>query len=151
MYFILIALTVLGCDQWLKYVVVKNMEHYQSIPVINNIFHLTFVQNRGAAFGLLPNKTMFFVSITIIVAVVIIIIFWKTRQRSNYGLFHFSLALQLGGALGNLIDRIRLGYVIDFLDFRVWPVFNLADSAIVVGVILLSWVLIRTPDDQRLI
>jgi len=148
LYFFVIALAVLVCDQWIKYVIVSNMEHYQSIPVIKNIFHITYVQNKGAAFGLLPNQTLFFVIVTIIVVAVIITVFWKTRHRNNFGLLHLSLALQLGGALGNLIDRIRLGYVIDFLDFRIWPVFNFADSAIVVGVILLSWVLLRTPDDK---
>jgi signal peptidase II len=125
------------------------MKPFTSIPVIDNIFHITYIQNKGAAFGFLQNKIIFFIFVTIIVAVVILFLLWKTRDKSNYKLFHFSIILQLGGAIGNLIDRVRLGYVVDFLDFRIWPVFNVADIAIVSGVILLSWYVIKNPEKNN--
>lgn len=107
--------------------------HYLSssgVPVIPGIFHLTLVQNTGAAFGILKNEPKFLTGVSI--AAVLAILFFL-RRRS------FPWALVIGGALGNLYDRLRYGTVIDFLDFRVWPVFNLADAAICVGVAWIVW------------
>ena len=111
----------------------------------SGVFHLTYVQNTGAAFGFLRGKTLFF----IVVAVLVLgfIIFLAPRLSREKPLLGLVFGLLLGGALGNLIDRIRFGYVIDFLDFRVWPVFNIADMAIVVGVCFLIWeIWFRTPE-----
>lgn len=140
----LLAAAVLISDQLSKWAIQRTMELGQSIPVVDNIFHITYWRNPGAAFSLLPFRTTFFVIIGILVVTVIIVFF--RRVPADRKLLQFALALQLGGAMGNLVDRVRIGSVVDFLDFRVWPVFNLADSAIVVGVILLSWDLLRTPD-----
>lgn len=86
---------------------------------------------------MLAHQTPFFVAISIIVIAVILVAYRQLKESPLR--FQLALALQLGGALGNLVDRLRFGYVVDFLDFRIWPVFNLADVAIVVGVILLGW------------
>lgn len=115
-------------------IIVHNFALHESIPVIENIFHLTYVRNYGAAFGFLVNQRFFFISITLIIIFVLLFIY---KQMLKEGIMlQIAWGLGLGGAVGNLIDRVRLGYVIDFLDFRVWPVFNLADSAIVVAVSL---------------
>lgn len=141
----LIGLLVLFFDQLTKYWVQNSMLPRDSIPLIPGVFHLTYVQNTGAAFGFLRGKTLFF----IVVAVLVLgfIIFLAPRLSREKPLLGLVFGLLLGGALGNLIDRIRFGYVIDFLDFRVWPVFNIADMAIVVGVCFLIWeIWFRTPE-----
>lgn len=130
-YFIL-ALLVLAVDQLVKVAVTMNMEPLQNIQVIKNIFSIACVRNYGAAFGILQSQTL----LLIIISVVAILLVWFNLGKLAHcsKIFRIGLALALGGALGNLVDRIRLGYVIDYLDFQVWPVFNVADIAIVVGV-----------------
>jgi signal peptidase II len=109
-------------------------------PIAGDYFRFTYVENRGAAFGLLQDQTAFFVLVGLIV-IGVIAASYRYLPRSGMRL-HLALGLQLGGAVGNLIDRIRQGYVVDFVDFGYhanwWPVFNVADSAIVVGVALLA-------------
>lgn len=122
-------------DQLSKLIVLRTMEQGQSIPIINNIFHLTYIQNPGAAFGLLAYRTAFFIVTTL--AIVLGIIIFYRRLGKKRGIFPVAMGLVVGGALGNLIDRLRYGKVVDFFDFRVWPVFNIADTAIVVGAGLL--------------
>ncbi len=139
--FLLLALSLIAVDQWSKWLVTGCMAQGQSIPVIERIFYLTYVRNPGAAFGMLPYKTAFFVLVTIMV-VLGILIFLKRIPKGKV-LLKAGLALQVGGAVGNLIDRIRFGQVIDFLDFRVWPVFNLADVGIVIGVGILFLELVK--------
>jgi len=134
----LIASAVVIVDQITKAVALANLRYGESYSIIKKIFHLTLVQNSGAAFGLFKNQATFFIIISII-AIIFIILSLSKRQTGPY----LSLALILGGAIGNLIDRIRFGYVVDFLDFRVWPVFNVADSCISIGAFLLFLLLIR--------
>jgi len=105
------------------------------------IFRITHVTNSGAAFGLFPNQGNFFILVAIIV--VIAIVFYYRRLPAEDWLIRVSLGLQLGGAIGNLIDRLRFGYVIDFIDISFWPVFNLADASITVGVLLIIYQLWR--------
>ncbi|WP_141264164.1 MULTISPECIES: signal peptidase II [unclassified Neomoorella] len=144
--FLLLVALVLGIDQLSKYIIRVNFQPNESLPVINSVFHLTYVNNPGAAFGLLAYKTPVFVTVTLLVAVVILVAYrFLPPDRI---LLRLALALMLGGALGNLIDRLRFGYVVDFLDFRIWPVFNLADMAIVGGVILLCWELLGPAGEQ---
>ena len=110
------------------------------LPVVGDYLRFTYVENRGAAFGLLQDQTAFFVFVGVLV-VGVIAVSYRYLPRSGIRL-HLALGLQLGGAVGNLIDRIRQGYVVDFVDFGYhsnwWPVFNVADSAIVIGVALLA-------------
>ncbi len=124
------------------------MEKGQSIPIIENIFHFTFVQNPGAAFGIFAYKTAFFIVVATVVTAVII--YFNYTMPKDRRLLRWGLALQLGGALGNLIDRLKTGYVIDFFDFRVWPVFNIADIAIVVGVGILAIELFREDKQEKI-
>ncbi len=110
------------------------------LPVVGDFLRFTYVENRGAAFGLLQDQTAFFVFVGLLV-VGVIAASYRYLPRSGFRL-HLALGLQLGGAVGNLIDRIRQGYVVDFVDFGYhsnwWPVFNVAASAIVIGVALLA-------------
>lgn len=131
-------------DQGTKAVVNHTVPLYESIPVIRGFFSITHIKNTGAAFGLLggdmsPVRTLFFMGITFGALVLIFFIFRKIKE--NRVLVPLSLAMIMAGALGNLVDRIRWGYVTDFLDFywrgSHWPAFNIADSAITVGVALL--------------
>ena len=112
-----------------------------SVPVIPSILHLTHVQNTGAAFGLFQGYPQTFAVLAVVVAVWVVV--ELTRKRPRPWPADTGLLLILGGSLGNLIDRLRFGYVIDFIDVRVWPVFNIADSAITIGVGLLLWQVFR--------
>jgi len=134
------ALIILCLDQASKFIVVRNLSLNQSLPVIKNIFHLTLVHNRGAAFGVFKNQVSWFILTSIFAIVLIFLNFKKPRHT----LYNFSLGLILAGAAGNLIDRLFLGYVVDFLDFRIWPVFNIADSSITIGAILLGYSILKT-------
>ena len=145
MIFHILVIAVLIIDQITKKIVMDSMQPNQTIPIIENIFHITFVRNPGAAFGILQDQRMFFIVITSIIILVIIAIYWKLAHERNL-MLTIALGLQLGGALGNYIDRIRFAYVVDFFDFRVWPVFNVADMALVAGVILLAWQIIVKQD-----
>jgi len=134
----IIIILILGLDQLSKLLINKNLVLNQSIPILKGIFHLTLVHNRGAAFGILRNQAALLV-FTSVIAIVLICFDLKRDGTAKSCLYKLSLSLILGGALGNLIDRLWLGYVIDFLDLRIWPVFNVADSAITIGAILLGW------------
>lgn len=131
-------------DQWTKYLVDHRMLLHQSVPILPGWFELTYVRNRGAVFGFLAGidswwRMPFFLTFSAI-AVVLLAIFY-IRSRPDQGLLRLSLALILAGAVGNVIDRLRFGYVIDFLDVHWhhyhWPAFNIADSAISVGICLM--------------
>jgi signal peptidase II len=140
----IVTAVILVLDQATKLYVDAHFELYESVPVIKGWFHLTYIRNQGAAFGILSNSSLrvpFFVAVAVIALLVIL---WYLRQlRADQTLGAFSLALIFAGALGNLIDRVRLGEVIDFLDVfwnhHHWPAFNVADSAICVGVTLMIW------------
>lgn len=137
-----VALLVLVLDQYTKNLVLQHFHLGESISIISNYFNLTYIQNTGAAFGLLaqapaPFRVPFFLIVPLIALAVIVFIFRKLPSDSIK--LPIALSLIMSGALGNLIDRIRFGYVVDFLDFH-WkyqihyPAFNVADSAICVGV-----------------
>lgn len=135
MILLIIFLLVLLADQYTKLIVQQDMIVGQSIPVIHKILHFTYVQNSGGAFGILRGRTNLFIIISIIVILFIIYFMLKEEKKDYFIKTVFSFIL--GGAISNLIDRMRLGYVVDFIDFQVWPVFNIADSAISVGMVLL--------------
>jgi signal peptidase II len=145
-----IVLTILFLDQSTKYIAGKNLYPGESIPLIKGVLHLTLVHNRGAAFGILKDQFYLFIFSSIF-ALILIVFSLKGHSRKGISIYTLSLSLIAAGAVGNLIDRIFLGYVIDFLDFRVWPVFNVADSAITVGAVLLGMTLLfeRSHRDTR--
>ncbi|MFZ7103144.1 MAG: signal peptidase II [Peptococcaceae bacterium] len=140
MVFWVTALIIVIFDQTTKYLIKNNLSLYESIPVIPNIFHITYIENPGAAFGLLANQRIFFILITIII-IIGVLYFYRQLKKGRF-LLIIALGMVIGGALGNLIDRLRIGTVTDFFDFRIWPVFNIADSAIVIGMIYISYQLL---------
>ena len=110
----------------------------ESLPVIRNVLHFTLVHNTGIAFGLFRDQGVVFIFIPIIAVVLLIFnIYYYRNHKVLSRLYIVAFSLILGGAIGNLIDRIFFGYVIDFIDLRVWPVFNVADSAITVGAFII--------------
>jgi signal peptidase II len=142
---ILVAVSalVLGVDQATKIYVDRSMALHSSITVIEHFFNITYLRNKGAAFGILADSSFrlpFFILVSTVAVGVILAVIRKLRE--DHKLAAWSLALIFSGALGNLIDRVRLGEVIDFLYFHwyehYWPAFNVADSAICVGVFLLA-------------
>ncbi|MFQ5866401.1 MAG: signal peptidase II [bacterium] len=137
----LIALILLSLDQLSKYLIRQKMSLTESIPVIQSVFHITYVENTGIAFGLFPQGHSLFIIISLIV--ILFIVFFERKKALKSPRERFCLGLVLGGALGNLIDRLRFGFVIDFLDFRIWPVFNLADSGVCIGGILMVFFLLK--------
>lgn len=142
MIYAFLALLVLFVDQATKYYVVTHFFVGESVPVIENIFHWTFILNPGAAFGMLEGSRWLFV----VIALAVIVGMWFVRREIAAGGLPACVgaALFAGGALGNLIDRARQGLVIDFFDFRIWPIFNVADIAICTGVGLIIWSLLKT-------
>lgn len=140
MYPILIVAAVVALDQIIKNVLVRALAD-GPITVIRNFFNLIYVENYGIAFGMFRNKSLFFIIAICIISVLVAFMIYKFQDKSIP--VTICLSLILGGAIGNLIDRIRIGYVIDYFSFTIFPpVFNFADSAIVVGAILLSLILI---------
>ena len=183
-----VLLPVLIIDQLTKFIILKNFQPGESLPVIKNIFHISFVCNKGVAFGVFSEAAgaaFIWISCVSVIIIVFIFAFYKkffhgigkykmfspipkdgpsysllrkgptTENRPKVIAKRFSckrkstqvfLSLILAGAIGNLIDRIRFGCVIDFLDFRIWPVFNVADSAITIGAVLLILQMLKHKD-----
>jgi signal peptidase II len=155
---LLLGITLLlgvALDQLTKYWVALAIPKYTIVPVIPDFFNLVHVYNRGAAFGLLSSWSpefvrAFFIGTNLIIVVVLGYLYWRTS--TDYPLFLWGYALTLSGALGNLIDRVRYGEVLDFLDFYVgrhhWPAFNAADTLICVGAGLLVLAMWRFEGDK---
>ena len=129
-------------DQWSKIAIIQSFQLYESVE-ITSFFNITYVRNLGAAFSFLSDaggwQRWFFTAIAVVISTIIVI--WIYRLKKHETLLAVALALVLGGAIGNLIDRVAYGYVIDFLDFYYqnnhWPAFNIADSSIFLGVFLM--------------
>lgn len=137
---IIITSTILLCiDQISKLLVVNLLTKTDSITIIKNFFYLTYINNDGAAFSILVGKRIFLILIAVLVIVMLIRYIKKNNIQNKLELV--SISLIIGGSLGNLMDRVIRGYVIDFLDFKIFnynfPIFNLADTFIVIGVFLL--------------
>ena len=150
--FVFAVLFLVVLDQFTKYKALIHLKDINTFPIIQNVFHFTFVENRGAAFGILQNQRTFFYYYTTIVLIGILYYYLKLPKHKPYNWVRKCLILISAGALGNLIDRIRLGYVIDFFDFRLinFPVFNVADVCVVIGTIFLSIIIFFTPiDDEK--
>lgn len=148
---ILTGMVIVLLDQVSKTVITSHINLYEIRPIIPNFFNLTHLTNTGAAFGFMAGterwRHIFFQAIAF-AALGGLVYLYKNLHDKSY-LFFWGCALIFGGALGNLIDRIRYRYVVDFLDFYVgtlhWPAFNIADSAITVGGVLLAWHFLHTP------
>lgn len=133
------ALILIGVDQAIKLWAVNTLTAVDTIPLIQDVLHLTYVENRGAAFSMLQGQTWFLVGITAVVAIAAIAVLLSGRVKDKMAIW--SIALIIAGGVGNLIDRIGRGFVVDYIDFRLihFPVFNFADCCVVVGTILLAF------------
>lgn len=148
-YWIISAL-IIGLDQWVKWLIVDNFALGETKSVIPGILSLNHIRNFGAAWSLLEGKMWFFTVVTIIAVVVILTLMIKNRSNGNRW-FMIGLTLILAGAIGNFIDRVRLGYVIDMfqIDFMNFPIFNVADISLVIGVICVLIYIILDEKEQR--
>ncbi|MFT8317200.1 MAG: signal peptidase II [Sporolactobacillus sp.] len=149
MIYYLLAIVVVILDQLSKWSIIQNMSVGESFPIIPGVFYLTSVRNTGAAWSMLEGQFLFFFIITVIV--LIVTIYYMQKAGRKQPLFGLSLALIIGGTLGNFIDRLFRGEVVDFIHIYIvrynFPVFNIADSSLFIGVVLLLIYLIR--DEQK--
>lgn len=135
--YIIIFAFVLFADQITKYYISHNFIPLNSVSLIGNLVNLTFVKNAGAAFGVLQNAQFLFIVVTSAILLIILIYFFISSKENI--LLRTSLVLIMSGGVGNLIDRVRQGYVVDFIDLKIWPVFNISDMSVVIGSILLAY------------
>jgi signal peptidase II len=144
-FYYLIAIFIILFDQVTKWLIVSRMHLGESIPIINDFFYITSHRNKGAAWGILQGQMWFFYAITVVV--IIGIIYYIQKEAKGKWLLGVSLAFMLGGAIGNFIDRLVRKEVVDFIHTYIFnynfPVFNIADSALVIGVVLLMIQMIK--------
>ena len=143
---ILVGLGVLSLDQVTKRLVSSNMSLGESIPAEGWV-RITYGVNTGAAFGLFQDHTLLLTVLSVF-AIGFLVYFYRAHSQLH-PMFRLALGLQLGGAFGNLIDRVRLGSVVDFIDVGPWPIFNVADSAVVTGVALLAFLVFRHASEPQ--
>lgn len=137
---LIVSAILIAVDQIAKYFAVIKLKPIQNITLIDGMFDLTFVENRGAAFGILSGRRWFFVILTLVVSAALIWAFIKMPKNKEYNFVRVSFVLIFSGAIGNMIDRALNGYVVDFFEFTFisFPVFNVADIYVVIGTALLS-------------
>lgn len=137
LYFIFSAIIIVA-DFLAKRWAAEVLQRIETIPIIEDVFHLTYVGNEGMAFGMLQGQRYFFIAVTVVVLALVVGFMLKTRNKNR--VLKTGLSFALGGAAGNLIDRIWLGYVVDMFDFRLinFPVFNVADVFVCIGAFLVA-------------
>jgi len=135
--FYAIAVMIVICDQVSKWAIVQSLPYNASITTPIPFLYLTHTRNTGGAFSLLQARNHWFIVIAAVAMIALAFAYHRSARKDLW--VSAALALALGGAIGNLIDRVRFGYVVDFFDVKVWPVFNVADSAITVGILILAW------------
>jgi signal peptidase II len=148
----LVLIVLIVADQWTKYLAVENLKGNDAMVLIDGVFELHYLENRGAAFGLLQNQKAFFVLIAVIILALILYVLWKTPYHRIYIKLHMALIFIAGGAIGNLIDRIRLDYVVDFFYFSFinFPIFNVADIYVTCSAVALVILLLFVYDEVDL-
>jgi signal peptidase II len=154
-HYLILSAVVILLDLWTKSLVLARIELHEAVPVIPNFFQLVHVRNTGAAFGIGANASSKLVPILLnggAIAVFCVVVVYALRTAVTDRLLQTGLHLILGGAIGNLLDRFRFGYVVDFLDVYVgrthWPAFNVADSAICIGIALLFFDMRKKPEPE---
>lgn len=137
---------IIAVDQFFKAKIIRSMVPGESIPILQDFFHITYVLNPGAAFGILPNQRIFFLVAGGILLILAAYFYPKISKKDN--LSKLGAISLVSGATANLIDRVQSGLVVDFLDFRGWPVFNIADIAIVMGMFVMVYVILFKMEGQ---
>ena len=143
---LILIIFIIGIDQLSKFYIQSVLALGKSMPVLADIFHITYILNPGAAFGILEHQRLLF--IVVATALLLGVLCFQNRLKKEPLRMRLGVALLSGGAMGNLVDRIRLGAVVDFFDFRIWPIFNVADIAIVLGVGLIVWAAFLTTKEE---
>ena len=146
----MILLTII--DQYTKHLAVLHLKDKPAFSIIDNVFELRYLENRGAAFGMLQNQKGFFLLVTSIVLIAICYILFKIPEEKKYNILHILLVLITSGAIGNMIDRVRLDYVVDFFYFVLinFPIFNMADIYVSVACVLLAIVMLFVYKEEDL-
>jgi len=137
---LVVAVATIAVDQLTKWVVIAHLgpdRQRHGVEIIGSLLALQYVENTGAAFGVMRGRSALLSIIAIAVLVIVLVVFYRSGSRS--AMAGVSLGLVAGGAVGNLIDRVRFGFVVDYVSVGVWPKFNVADSAVTIGVVLLVW------------
>jgi len=152
-HYLMVTAAVILLDLWTKWLVVRRIDLHEAIPIIPNLFQLVHVRNTGAAFGIGANADSRLIPLLLnggAIAVFCVVVVYALRSSVTDRMLQSGLHLILGGAIGNLLDRFRFGYVVDFLDVYVrghhWPAFNVADSAICIGIALLFFDMKKKPE-----
>jgi len=155
-HYLIITAAVIILDLWTKWLVVRRIDLHEAIPIIPDFFQLVHVRNTGAAFGIGANADSRLIPLLLnggAIAVFCVVVVYAMRSAVTDRVLQTGLHLILGGAIGNLLDRFRFGYVVDFLDVYVrnhhWPAFNVADSAICIGIALLFFDMKKKPEPER--
>lgn len=140
MIYLLVSIIIIILDQISKYLALKYLTQVSTIPLLTDIFHLTFRKNTGAAFSILRDNVNLLIGMTGVVIILMGYVFYRLVKDKNHWMMLLSISFMFGGAIGNFIDRVRLSYVVDYFDFRLinFAVFNVADSFIVVGAIVMG-------------
>lgn len=138
MIYTLIIIAIVALDRCSKLLAIEHLKDIETYPLLRDVFHLTYRENTGAAFSILREHTEILAALSVILSVGLIIYLFRLKKRESFTLAHLGLLFIIGGAIGNGIDRILYGYVVDYFDFRLinFAVFNVADSFVTVGVIL---------------
>lgn len=146
------VLLLLVLDQFTKYFASTYLANGHSIVLIEGVFQLHYLENQGAAFGMLQGKKLWFVAITLIMLLLMVLVYFRTPFEKRYRWFRIILTLLTAGAIGNLIDRLRLNYVVDFFYFELinFPIFNIADIYVTVGMALLFILILFYYKDEEL-
>lgn len=146
--FFIISIIIFSIDRVLKLFIFRNFSEGSSFPVFKNILYITPVRNNGVAFGLFKEFSLpILVAVSLLASLFIVYMIFVKKPKSR--LLLLALFLILSGAVGNLTDRITYGYVLDFIDLRIWPVFNVADSAITIGAFLILFYLFNTKSNTE--
>lgn len=146
------VLVLIAADQITKYLAVLHLKDKPAYIIINGVLEFNYLENKGAAFGMLQNQKFFFIFVAIVILSVIAYILYKTPDNKKYNKVHILLSLIAAGAIGNMIDRIRLDYVVDFIYFSLinFPIFNVADMYVTVSTIILVFLLLFVYKEQDL-
>ena len=155
LHYLIVSAAVIGLDLWTKTLVLARIDLHEAVPLIRNFFQIVHVRNTGAAFGIGANADSRLIPLLLnagAIAVFCVVVVYAFRSALTDRLLQTGLHLILGGAIGNLLDRFRFGYVVDFLDVYVgnhhWPAFNVADSAICIGIALLFLDMRKKPETE---
>lgn len=145
---VLVLLVIL--DQFTKHLAVIHLKDKPAIPLIKDVFELCYLENRGAAFGVLQNQKIFFLIISVIILVAVVFVLFKVPEDKKYNLLHVLLVMVASGGIGNMIDRIRFEYVVDFFSFVLinFPIFNVADIYVTVSMFGLAILILFVYKDE---